>query len=72
MAPVTCWFAFNYRGEPQETAAGTAIFWIDSAAAAVQTSAYATPGLTQWKKQKHRPDGLVRGEVNCVHQIHLY
>lgn len=69
-APLTCWFAFNYSGEPQETTAGTAIFWIDSAAAAVWEPAYATPDLTQWKKPK--ADGLVRGEAKCVHQIHSY
>lgn len=35
MAPVTCWFSFNYRGEPREITAGAAIFRIDSAAAVV-------------------------------------
>lgn len=69
-APLTCWFVFNYRGEPRETTAGTAIFWIDSVAATVRVPAYATPDLTQWKKPK--ADGLVRGEAKCMHQIHSY
>lgn len=72
MAPVTCWFSFNYRGEPREITAGAAIFRIDSAAATVWEPAHARPDLTQWKKWKPKADGFVRGEAKCTHQIPSY